>query len=484
MKIPSFDSFILKKQNPDQSAILSSVQNLSYSQLHNQTDSLAIFFNDNEIKRENRIAVIYNNSIQFIKIIISLWKLNAVPVVLNTRLTELELNEQINFAECKKVIADPEIKLNNNLLNADILHIPENINQAELISSKIQPGNTALIIFTSGSSGKPKAVVHTFQSLYQSAVISNQILGQSDESKWLASIPFYHIGGFSILTRSLLFGCSIILPDSLKSESIAESLKRFSPTHCSLVPTQLNKLIESGISPNKELKKVLIGGGVITKKQTEEALKNDWQIIKVYGSTETASFIASVDMIEIKIKFNSVGKIIEPNEIKIVDENRNICESMQPGEIVIKSPALFKEYLNNKNETNNKLIDDWYYTGDIGWLDEDGYLFLDSRKTDMIISGGENINPNEIEEILLTHPDISDALVFPIDDDEWGQIPAALIVRKDLKSKINSDVIKDYLKQRIAGYKIPKKIFFENFIPRNELGKIDKNQLTKKYNSV
>ena len=484
MKNPSIDSFILKTQNLSRSAILSSSKDFTYSQLLADTDSLSVFFINNGIKKSEQVAIIYNNSIQFIKIIISLWKINAVPIVLNTRLTELELNDQIKFAECRKVITDPEIKLNKDFLNAEILYIPENLNQTDSISSNIQSGNTALIIFTSGSSGKPKAVVHTFESLYQSALISNQILDQLFESRWLASLPFYHIGGFSILTRSLLFSCSIVLPDSLKTESIAESFVRFSPTHCSLVPTQLKRLIESGIRPDKELTKVLIGGGAITKNQTEEALKNNWPIFKVYGSTETASFVAAVDTNEIKMKSESVGKIIEPNEIKIVDENRKICETMKSGEILIKSPALFKGYINNKSETKNNLIDDWYYTGDIGRLDKDGYLFLDARKTDLIISGGENINPKEIEEILLTHPEISDAIVFPIDDDEWGQIPIALIVKKNISALLNSESLKDFLKNFLAGYKIPHKIFFEETIKRNELGKIDRNLFKEKYQTL
>ncbi len=477
MKTPSIDSFILKTQPPDQPVIISSSQNLSYSQLKKETDLLAGYFTNRGIKGSDKIAVIYKNSIQFIKIIISLWKINAIPVVLNARLTESGLDEQIKFAKCKNVIVDPEI----DLVETNILHLPDVLNESESFSSPILEEDTALIIFTSGSSGKPKAVAHSFQSLFQSAVISNQILEQSNESKWLASLPFYHIGGFSILTRSLLFGCSIIIPDSLKTASIAESIQKFSPTHCSLVPTQLKRLIESGIKPNKELIKVLIGGGVITKNQTEEALRNNWQIIKVYGSTETASLISAIDTIEIKMKLDSVGKVFNPNRIKIIGKNGSSCPTKQTGEIVIQSPALFKEYLYNVNETQKKLIDGWYYTEDIGWLDNDGYLFLETRRTDLIISGGENINPNEIEELLLAHPEISDAIVFALKDEEWGQIPAAVIVKKNNLPSLNEDQIIIYLKKFLASYKIPNKIFFENSIPRNELGKIDRNILKEKY---
>jgi o-succinylbenzoate---CoA ligase len=477
MKNPSIDSFILRTQNPDQPAILSSLQKLTYSQLQKETDSLAAFFVNEGIIKSDRIAVAYNISIQFIRIIISLWKINAIPVVLNVRLKETELNDQIKFAGCKNVIANPEIDLFGN----DILHLPDILSESESIPSSIQAENKALIIFTSGSSGKPKAVVHTFENLYQSAVISNQILKQTNESKWLASLPFYHIGGFSIITRSLLFGCPLILPDSSKTDSIAGAFKKFSPTHCSLVPTQIKRLIESGIRPNKELTNVLIGGGAITKNQTEDALKNNWPIIKVYGSTETASLIAAIDINEISEKPESVGKILRPNEIKIEDENGKPCSSMQKGEIVIKSPALFKKYLNNENETHEILIDSWYHSGDIGWLDDDGYLFLEARRIDLIVSGGENINPNEIEELLLKHPEIIDAVVFPVDDDEWGQIPAAVIVKKNNQAVLSADRLISYLKKFLAGYKIPRKIFFEDSIPRNELGKIERNFIKNKY---
>jgi O-succinylbenzoic acid--CoA ligase len=212
-----------------------------------------------------------------------------------------------------------------------------------------------------------------------------------------------------------------------------------------------------------------------------DAISDGWKITKVYGSTETSSFVSSISDEEIYDKPRSVGAAIKPNQIMIVNESRFQIPWGEVGEIAVSSPAVMKGYFNDVDETEKKIEDGFYFTGDIGFVDADGYLFIESRRTDLIITGGENVNPNEVEKILIEHPEILDAAVFPLKDDDWGEIVAAAIVLKNNKSSIGLDDIREFVKDDLAGFKIPKKIFFESELPRNELGKILRSKLIEKY---
>lgn len=481
MNSVSIQSFILQSQKPGNTAITSSEGITTYSDLNRETSSFANYLLNKGIKRKDRAAVVYNHSAEFIKIIIGLWKIGAIPVVMNLRLTDSELIEQIKFSECDKIIIEKKSNLLKTYSDKNKIFYPENLTEVNSEINQVEKDDIALIIFTSGSTGKPKAVVHTYDSLYQSAVISNQILEQNNESRWLASLPFYHIGGFSIITRSLVYGCSIIIPDSLKTELISAAINNYSPTHCSLVPTQLKRLIESGIKPNRELKKILIGGGWINNNLSDTALQNGWEIIKVYGSTETASMATAIRPEEILENHLSVGKILNPNKIKIIDNSGKELPVNLSGEILINSPALCKEYLNNPGETRAKLIDGWYHTGDIGYLDKNGFLFLESRRTDLIVSGGENINPSEIENVIESHKCVSEVCVIGVKDNEWGQIAAAAVVLKKNCSLSEND-LRAFLKEKLASYKIPKQIKFVENLPKSDLEKTLREKVKEFFN--
>jgi acyl-CoA synthetase (AMP-forming)/AMP-acid ligase II len=183
---------------------------------------------------------------------------------------------------------------------------------------------------------------------------------------------------------------------------------------------------------------------------------------------------------EIIIKPNSAGRAIPTNEIFIFDDEGNDLKPFEIGEIIIRSNALMSGYL-NKDEKNQVLKDGFYHTGDIGYLDEDGYLFVEGRKNFLISTGGENVNPIEVEKTLLQHPLIGEAAVFPLKDKEWGEIIAAVVVLKNKSARITYDDIKIFLQERISGFKIPKKIFFEDKLPKTELGKIEKDNLINRY---
>jgi O-succinylbenzoic acid--CoA ligase len=366
--------------------------------------------------------------------------------------------------------------LNRKLIGQDAWNAEQHIHGKE----EIKLTDSAVIIFTSGSTEKSKGIILSFSSLYNSALNSNQLLRYTSSDRWLASLPFYHIGGFSIITRFLVFGIPIIIPDSLSVDHLINSVNNFQPTFISLVSAQLKRIVADKIPPNPELKNCLIGGGFTDPDLLEAAYDIGWPINLIYGSTETSSFVTALLKDELTIKPNSVGRPVPTNNIKIEDEAGNELKQFEIGEILIQSNALMKGYLNS-NLTSGLIKNGYYHTGDIGFLDDDGYLFLEGRKNYLISSGGENVNPVEVENALLQHPMIIESAVFPLRDKEWGEVIAAAIVLKDRTTSLTDIQLKDFLRDKISGFKIPKKIFIEEYLPKTELGKIEKNKLISLY---
>jgi O-succinylbenzoic acid--CoA ligase len=476
------ECFLLQKQNPSAKAVISSKNIYTFEELRQKVLRVSQFLMDNGIELNDRVAILSNNNVDFVSVVLALWQLSAIPVPINTRLTETEIKEQLIAARCKKVLVQEELsdEITSNELN--FIKIPFYINFDVSFTEKneILINEPAVILFTSGSENKSKGVVLSFESLFNSAVNSNQLLRYTNSDRWLASLPFYHIGGFSIITRSLVFGIPLIIPDSLSSKDISNTLLNSQPTLISLVAAQLKQLVKEEIKPNSELKNCLLGGGFSDNELIKNAVELGWPINKVYGSTETSSFITALLSDEFIIKPNSVGRPLPSNKIIIIGKDKTESKPFEIGEVVVQSNALMLGYI-SEPETENDLNKEFYYTGDFGYLDEDGYLFIEGRKNYLISTGGENVNPKEVEDAFLQHTSISEAAVFPIEDKEWGEIVAASIVFKDGSIKVSYDELKSFLQIKLAGFKIPKKIFIEESLPKSELGKVEKDKLIKRY---
>ena len=478
----STERFLLQKQNPFDKAIISHEITYTFRELNNKVLETAQTLIENGIQADDRIGIYSKNNVDFVILVLALWQLSVIPVPINTRLTSSEIKEQLIQANCKGIFLHQNLKSEFSLSNINVIEFPFKTDERSHIQNKIELNLTdpAVIIFTSGSESKSKGVILSFESLFNSAINSNHLLRYTNSDRWLASLPFHHVGGFSIITRSLIYGIPLIIPDSLNHETIKKSITEFQPTYISLVAAQLKQFIEDGIKPNVELKNCLLGGGYADNELIKNAIDLGWPINKVYGSTETSSFVTALLADEFIFKPNSAGRAVPSNKILIVDENKKELNQFEIGEVVVNSNNLMSGYLNS-NETKNVLNDGYYFTGDLGYLDEDGYLFIVGRKNHLISTGGENVNPKEVEDVLLQHPMISEAAIFPLEDEKWGEIVAAAVVLENESSKISDDEIKSFLKNKIAGFKIPKIIYFENQLPRTELGKVEKEKLIKRY---
>ncbi|MCW8809901.1 MAG: o-succinylbenzoate--CoA ligase [Ignavibacteriaceae bacterium] len=476
------ECFLLLKQNPSAKAVISSKNIHTFAELRQKVLRISQFLVDNGIKSNDRVAILSHNNIDFVSVVLALWQLSAIPVPIITKQTETEIKEQLNSANCKAVIVQKELRDKINFNEINIIEIPLYINFDVTFSGRkeLRLEDPAVIIFTSGSENKSKGVILSFGSLCNSAINSNHLLRYTHSDRWLASLPFYHIGGFSIITRSLVFGIPLIIPDSLTSKNISGGLSDNQPTLISLVAAQLKQLVEEKIEPNPELKNCLLGGGFSNNELIKSAIELGWPINKVYGSTETSSFITALLSDEFIIKPNSVGRALPSNKIIITGEDQTENKPFEIGEVVVRSNSLMLGYI-SELETRNFSIKEDYHTGDLGYLDEDGYLFIEGRKNDLISTGGENVNAKEVENALLQHPSISEAAVFPIEDEKWGEIVAASIVLKDSSIEVSYEDLKSFLQTNLAGFKIPKKIFIEKNLPKTELGKVEKDKLMKRY---
>jgi len=483
MKTLSVKNLFLETQDEQSPAIYSSAENLSYGELKDRVNKTVRTLIDLDIAEGDHIAIIGNNEPEFISNIIALWQLGAVPVPLNTRLSNKELNELILRSDCKTILVSKNFEGKNFTFPVEPSIYPFTLTQKQKYENEFQPpfDSTAVIIFTSGSASVPKAVELSFKSLFESAKIGNKLLEQTTEDRWLASLPFYHVSGFSIIVRSLLFGTSIILPDSNSAEDIIAANDMFNPTLCSVVPTQLTRLINYEVQDKEKIRHLLVGGGISNEKLILDALKLGWNVTKVYGSTETSAFVTAISGEDVLYKPKSVGKALYPNIIKILnDKGIDVIEG-ELGEIAIFTPSIMKNYYKNDGEFKEKFRNDYYLTGDLGYLDDEGYLYLEARRTDLIVTGGENVNGVEVENVLLSHPDIDEAAVIPLPDEEWGQAVAAVVVLKNNKNNLSLEELNKFLMNELADFKLPRKLFIEKSLPKSDLGKVEKEKLIELY---
>lgn len=422
------------------------------------------------------VPILLDNSINFVISVISLWRVGAVPVPLSIKQTEVEIISKLKFLENRFFIVDkPFNELNINSIKS--IPLPsKDFSKHELVEyHSPAEDDIAIIIFTSGSSSKPKAVQLSFKNLVAAAFVSDQLIDHNKSDSWLASLPFYHVGGFSILTRSLIYGIPIIIPDNIDAKTIASSIEKFHPTLISLIAAQLNELLKINFDFSS-IKNCLIGGGPSSSSLIIEAINKGWKISKVYGSTETSALVTGFSVNNLTAKIDSSGRAFDKVQIKIIDENGNEVRSNNEGEVLIKSDSLMKSYLNNPEQTSQVLRDGFYHTGDFGYFDDDGFLYITSRRTDLIVTGGENVNPVEVENVILSNSSVAETSVVGTDDEKWGQIVCAAIVLKNNFILSESD-LKNYLKEKLAPFKIPKKIVFINEMPTTSLGKIEKEKI-------
>ena len=341
----------------------------------------------------------------------------------------------------------------------------------------LEPGDVQLIMFTSGTSGEPKAVPLTVGNLVASATASAFRLGLDPDDRWLCCLPTYHMGGLAPIVRSALYGTTVVIQREFDPGETARVLAEYDVTGVSLVPTMCKRLLEAGWTPADSLRFVLLGGAPASEELLEACRESEVPVCPTYGMTETASQIATARPEEAFSSPGTVGSPLVGTEVTIVDDEGRALEAGETGEIVVSGPTVTPGYL-DEEATEAAVGEFGLHTGDVGHRDEAGRLWVTGRLSDRIVSGGENVDPGEVADVLRGHPDLEAAAVVGLPDPEWGERVGALVIPEGDRPALE-DVL-EYCAGRLAGFKQPKTIGFAEELPRTPSGTVDREAVRER----
>ena len=335
---------------------------------------------------------------------------------------------------------------------------------------------TALVVFTSGTTGQPKGVRLTIQNLVSSAVASAYRLGVTPEDRWLSPLSTYHVGGIAPFVRATLSGTAVAFQREFDAERTADALSTNAITGVSLVPTMLSRLFDVDWRPDPALRFVLLGGGPAPEALLERCLDHDVPVCPTYGTTETSSQIATATPGDVRSSPGTVGRPLVGTEVSIQTDGEG-SEPGTVGELVVAGPTVAPGYLDDA-ATAAAFGDGRFRTGDRGYYDEDGRLWIVGRADDVIVTGGENVQPAVVVDALVAHPSVDDAAVVGVPDEEWGERVVALVVLEeggtDTANPI-SEELRSFCRDRLPRFAIPKAIEGTEELPRTPSGTVDRS---------
>ena len=458
---------------PNQIAIDDGNERLSFAELKKQVEVLVGKID--HLNPGSRVGLLATNTLMSYKLALAIMCSGRTIVWLNWRLAGEELERQIKDSGLQLCLVENSLWRSGmtNPFKSYSAFLITNADPGELIPV-FKSDWVASIMYTSGTTGKPKGVLQTFGNHFYSAVSSALNLGLSPADKWLCVAPIFHISGFSIIMRGLIYGMTVRLVEKFRAEEIERILANEAVTIMSVVPFMLKKLIQqqnkTNTHYNSAFRCMLLGGGTIDRETLEACLQRSIPVVQCYGMTETCSQIVALRSADALLKLGSVGQPLFSTQLKLSKD----------GEILLKTPALTPGYLNLPDKLPSKTIDGWYRTGDIGHLDKEGYLYIDGRADEMLISGGENIFPQEVEQVYQRYPQVNEVVVVGQNDSVWGQVPVAFVVSD---RRLSTTKLMNYGYEHLARYKVPQHYIFVSELPKNASGKIRRFMLREKLNN-
>ena len=503
---------------PERDAMVFDGVRSSYRQTCERINRLANALRGLGIKKGDRVGVLQVNCSQYIESYFAAAKIGAIFVPLNFRAKGEELSYMISNAAARALLAGeryleiverilPEIPTVKNLICFEAIQRDRfdcyedliNSSQANEISEEIGDDDLTILMYTSGTTGRPKGVPLRHSGFVSYVLENVEPANPEIEEKNVLTVPLYHVAGMQAMLAAIYGGRTLVLMRQFDTEEWMKTVQQEKATRAMLVPTMLKWVVDHPDFKNYDLEslKVITYGAApmpfeVIKKAIEEM---PWvRFINAFGQTETASTITSLGpedhVIEgteeekernLKRLACSIGKPLPDVEIRIVDGGGKTLPPNQVGEIIARGPRIMTGYWGDEEKTKQVITEDgWLRTGDQGWMDEEGYIYLAGRADDMIIRGGENISPEEVEDALCCYHKVDEAACIGIPDPEWGQEPRAMVVLKKGQTATPEEIM-EFCKGKLAGFKRPKSVLFVDCLPRNQMGKLLRKELREKY---
>ncbi|TAK22432.1 MAG: o-succinylbenzoate--CoA ligase [Chloroflexota bacterium] len=460
------------RTTPERIALSYQGTSVTYGDLEQSVAALAGGFVERAHGVGTRIALLGANSLRYAECVHAVSRAGAILVPLNARLTAAEIAFQIDDCQPTVLLVDPD----SAELARDAVSAAQSSTRLEFLD-RLEPGSPLLprpvdlaaphsILYTSGTTGRPKGAVLTNGNHWWSAVASALNLGIDQHDRWLATLPLFHVGGLSILLRSTIYGTTAVIHRGFDPEAVGRALTTETVTIVSLVTAMLDRLLSSGPFDYSGLRAVLLGGGPAPRALFERAAAQSVPVIQTYGLTEAASQVATLAPEDALRKLGSAGKPLMPTDLRIDGDGR----AGSIGEIGVRGPTISPGYWHSARGVTSVTEDGWFHTGDLGYLDDDGYLYVVDRRDDMFVSGGENVYPAEVEAALVGHHAVAEAVVVGVPDREWGAIGAAAIVLRPGADPTSEELAR-HCRSVLAGYKVPRVFRFVPDVPRTASGK-------------
>ena len=419
---------------------------------------------------DTRIAIVSDNSVTMAVYLLAAMLVRKEVLLLNVHLTAGEIEKQLcelhittvlHSAKRRTQVPASVIAIEFESVEAMMHDIAE-----DTFDWTFAEHDIAAIMNTSATTGQYKSVPLRWGQIKAHVQASQEVLGRSEQDNWLMVLPLFHVSGLSILMRSLYNGTAMTIMESYHEEQVLQCIHDGRINMMSLVPTILKNLEPRII--HHQLRVILLGGEFIPRPLVDACVAKQLPIYKTYGMTETFSQSVTMPVLLNLNKLDSVGKPLPGMTVHIVNPDVDGV-----GEIHLNGPMVMRGYINREP------IHGDFNTDDMGYVDEDGFLYILNRRTDLIISGGENIYPKEIEDTVYAMQGVKECAVIPVADTKWGQVPALFVAFDDIDA-LGADlkmIVRDYISSKLAKYKVPKYITIMDALPRNGTGKIMRKSL-------
>lgn len=416
----------------------------------------------------SRIAILSDNSVTMAIYVLATMLVHKEVLLLNVHLKPKEIENQLAQLDVTTVLHSVERReqLPNSISTIvfeSLERILSDVEAADTFDWTFEDRDIAAIMNTSATTGQFKSVPLRWGQIRAHVQASKEVLGKTEQDNWLMVLPLFHVSGLSILMRSLYNGTAVTILPKYDEAQVLKLIESKNINMMSLVPTILTQL-EPSITHHK-LRVILLGGEFIPMALIDACEKKSLPIYKTYGMTETFSQSVTFSVLDYPHKRDSVGKPLPGMQVRI---DKPDVDGV--GEIHLTGPMVMTGYIDKEP------IDGDLNTDDIGYVDEDGFVYILNRRKDLIISGGENIYPKELEDLVYTLPSVKECAIVPVPDPKWGQVPALFVAFHDGES-MTADAILSFMTKSLAKYKVPKYVKILPALPRNGTGKIVRNEL-------